>query len=285
MSTVSTAIPSKKRAAADGSAVLCQASKKTAMDMTWPASGSMGSIPGWQYPPLPIGMIPPMPYCMAGNPFFPFMGMFPPFWLPAAAMAAAAMPALAAASATNTCVAPVVPNIPGSATGPTAAAVMWPMMSGTVASQPVSSVAAPMPVPARSNSGASSPTAIPSASCTNTVPTVGAGRSAASPPLLAASPGSVCNGGLQQPSEDPEFANFIDSFLLSEDGDLALHGGDGDLAMPFPDGMKVFQSGDFLSSGGSNASDATTDDVACLARNDSHCLLSLLGDDIDLTVL
>ncbi|GIL92657.1 hypothetical protein Vretimale_19464 [Volvox reticuliferus] len=265
----------KKRVASDTTASVCQLSKKPAKDATWPAAGPMTGVPGWQYPPLPMGMIPPVPYCMPGNPFFPFMGMFPPFWLPAAAMAAATMPALAAASAANVGMSAAVPGISGAAVLQSNTPAMWPMMPCTAAVQPIPGATAPTQVTTCTSSGVSSAAAIPSTSCTNSVPTVGVVQSPPSPLPLAASPVSVCNSGLQQQPEDLEFANFIDSFLLSEDGEDVLRGSSGDIAGP--------QIADLLSSGGSNSSDATTDEGASLPRCDSLCLLSLLGpDDIGL---
>ncbi|GLI67973.1 hypothetical protein VaNZ11_012309 [Volvox africanus] len=268
MATMAANSPSKKRVACETAASVCQLSKKPAKDAAWPAAGPMTGVPGWQYPPLPMGMIPPVPYCMPGNPFFPFMGMFPPFWLPAAAMAAATMPALGAASAANVGMTAAVPGIPGAPMLQPSTSTMWPMMTCTAAIQPMTAAT-------YTSSGISSAAAIPSASCTNSVPTVGVIQSPPSPPPLAASPVSVCNSGLQQQPEDLEFANFIDSFLLSEDSEDVLHGSGGDIDEP--------RIADLVSSGASNSSDATTDEGVCLTRSDSYCLLSLLGpDEIDL---
>ncbi|GLC40628.1 hypothetical protein PLESTF_001019000 [Pleodorina starrii] len=242
------------------------------------------------YPPLPMGMIPPIPYCMPG--MFPFMGMFPPFWLPAAAMAATTMPALAA----NASVATALPGVAGMVAQ--AAGPMWPaaMLSAcTTAAQPLlQATTAPMQAPARASSGVSSAAALPSTSCSNSAPTAGAVQASSSPPLVgsptAASPVSVCNGGLpeqqQQQPEDDEFANFIDSILHDgSDQDLLLRCGGIDLADQHDGGLAVLHAGDLLSSGGSNCSEGTTDDDRCLTRSDSHSLLSLLGPDIGLTGL
>ncbi|GIL57489.1 hypothetical protein Vafri_12715 [Volvox africanus] len=268
MDTMAANSPSKKRVACETAASVCQLSKKPAKDATWPAAGPMTGVPGWQYPPLPMGIIPPVPYCMPGNPFFPFMGMFPPFWLPAAAMAAATMPALAAASAANGGMTAAVPGIPGAPVLQPSTSTMWPMMTCTAAVQPITAATC-------TSSDISSAAAIPSTSCTTSVPTVGVVQSPPSPPPLAASPVSVCNSGLQQQPEDLEFANFIDSFLLSDDGEDMLHGGGGDMDDP--------RIADLISSGASNSSDATTHDGVCLTRNDPLCLLNLLvSDDIGL---
>jgi hypothetical protein len=162
---------------------------------------------------------------------------------------------------------------------------MWQMMGCGVSVPQVSVAPVPvLPDSARTSSGVSAAAAFPSTSCTNSVPTDPAIQPPPSPPPQAASPVSVCNGGTQQPPEDDEFANFIDSFLLAGDDDYAEIRGDDDLAGPTESDFTRLQAGDH-SSGGSNCSDATTDEHPCLNRSDSHSLLSLLGPDIGMSGL
>ncbi|PNH12844.1 hypothetical protein TSOC_000171 [Tetrabaena socialis] len=223
-----------------------------------------GGLAGWTYPTvlpptMPIGMpfggmASPM-FSPACNPFFPFMGMgmFPPFWMPTAAMAAT----LPAAMAASVALSAGTSTMPAMGTVPTSVpCAMWPgmmpcamAMAGASAAPSVSGVAV-----------------FPTTSCTSSEPTAVGFTSPASPSLAAASPVSVCNASSEHQPEDDEFVNFIDSFLSGGDSECA-------------EGMAVFQKAGPASSG-SNSSEDTTDEEPCLTRSDS--LMNLLGEDFDL---
>ncbi|GFR48826.1 hypothetical protein Agub_g10779 [Astrephomene gubernaculifera] len=260
-------VTTKKRSMPETASPCGPASKKTAKDgVSWPTTTSASGIPGWQYPPLPMGMMPPMPFCMPGNPFFPFMGMFPPFWLPAAAMAAASMPALAAASAASSSVSGACMSAPS----------MWPMMPCGAMAPPAVAVSVAPNGFARTSSETSSAIAIPSASCTNSAPSSGIIQAPASPLPLATSPGSVCNGSVNHPPEDDEFASFIDSFLRSGDSDLT------DAAIT--SGLKLFQPPSEAHNN-NEAGEVVVETAGGLSRSDSQSLLNFLGADLELSGL
>ncbi|KAG2501669.1 hypothetical protein HYH03_000172 [Edaphochlamys debaryana] len=246
-------VANKKRPAADAAAGQC--AKKCATSSV--AAPTPAGVSGWQYPPLPMGMMPPMamggmPFCMPTAPFFPFMGMgmMPPFMgmmLPGMAMAAAAASASAAGMA--------------GACGPVASMSHIAGMPGCGWPMPFTAPATAAVAPARSNSGLSS--AVPSASCAQSVLSSGI-QSPASPPPIASSPGSVCNDSSERPPEDDEFAEFIANYLQAGESD--------------PDaGLKMFSIPS--NSGHSECSDDTTDNEPTgLTRSDS--LLNLLGGDL-----
>ncbi|KXZ55680.1 hypothetical protein GPECTOR_2g1230 [Gonium pectorale] len=178
-------------------------------------------------------------------------------------MAAASMPLVGAGAAA------AMPGFTG-ACPLQAAGAMWSLM-GCAPVPPAAAPAVPGGAPERACSAASSDIAFPSTSCSNSVPTIGGISAPASPPPLAASPVSVCNGSSDLPAEDDEFATFIDSFLRSGDSELT------DAAIS----SGLFKDAGASTSGDSGASATVPEEEACLTRSDSHNLLHLLGSDLD----